>query len=177
MVRPLEPQSEEPSIGDLKIAYQFVGPSDVSFIYQQAGNSFKPYKLSEGTLAEFAVGKQSADEIFTSAETANTALLWGLRAAGFTVMAIGFSMVFRPFTVLADVVPFAGSLVGFGFALIAGLMAASISLFVISIAWIFYRPVLGTCLLVAAIAGAFLIRMLIAKNSKVISIDQPVVLD
>lgn len=177
MVRMSEPVDDQPNIGDLKVTYKFVGPSDISFIYQQVGNSFQAYKLPEGTLAEFELGKKSADEIFTSAETANTMLLWALRLAGFALMTIGFSFVFRPFTVLADVVPIAGSLIGFGFALVAGLLAASISLFVIATAWIFYRPVLGICLLLAAVAVAFLIRSFMAKNSKVISVDNPVVLD
>jgi hypothetical protein len=177
LVRDANNGTSEPSIGDLRVSYKFVGPSDISFLYQQVGNSFAPFKLSEGSIAEFAHGKRSADEMFTSAETANSVLLWILRAVGFGVMAIGFGMVFRPFAVLADVVPFAGSLVGFGFALISGLLAASISLFVIAVAWIFYRPVLGICLLVAAIAVAVLVRMFMAKNSKVITVDKPVVLD
>jgi hypothetical protein len=60
----------------------------------------------------------------------------------------------KPLSVFADVIPLLGSVVGAGAGVIAFLLAAAGSLITISIAWIFYRPLLGIGLL--ALAGVAL---------------------
>ena len=76
------------------------------------------------------------------------------------MMFFGLSMVFKPLSVLADVLPILGDLVEMGMGFVAGLIALVCSLITIAVAWIFFRPVLGIILLV--IAGA-LIGLLIKK--------------
>jgi hypothetical protein len=71
-----------------------------------------------------------------------------LRVLGLVLMWIGFSMVFRPLSVVADVVPFIGTLVGWGTGVVSFALAAPLSLVTIAIAWIVYRPLLGIALLV-----------------------------
>jgi hypothetical protein len=95
--------------------------------------------------------------MIAQAEQENKALTWGLRFLGFIVMMIGLNLIFKPLSVLADVVPFLGSLVGVGTGLIAFLIAISISFTVIAIAWVFFRPLLGIGLLVVAGAAAYVI--------------------
>jgi hypothetical protein len=53
---------------------------------------------------------------------------------------------------VADVVPFIGNLLGAGAAIFALLVALPLSLATISIGWIFYRPIIGVPVLIAAIA-------------------------
>ena len=72
-------------------------------------------------------------------------------------MYVGLSMVFRPLSVLADVLPILGDIVGMGTGLVAGVIALICALVTIAIAWIFYRPVLAIALLVAAGALVFFI--------------------
>lgn len=92
-------------------------------------------------------------------------------------MAVGIGLILRPLAVLSDVVPFLGGLVGFGIAIIALLVAGALSLVTISIAWLFYRPLLGITLLVIAALMIFLARRFLMQNrSNVIEIEQPVVL-
>lgn len=93
------------------------------------------------------------------------------------MMAVGIGLILRPLAVLSDVVPFLGGLVGFGIAIIALLVAGALSLVTISIAWLFYRPLLGITLLVIAALMIFLARRFLMQNrSNVIEIEQPVVL-
>ncbi len=86
-------------------------------------------------------------------------------------MMIGFNMVFKVASVLADVIPVLGGVVGAGTGIIAFLLAACLSLVTIAIAWVFYRPVLGVTLLVLAIG---LIVLVIKKvNAGRASADVP----
>ena len=62
--------------------------------------------------------------------------------------------VLRPLQVAADVVPLIGWLVGGGLSLAALLIAAPTALVTIALGWIFYRPLPGIALLVAAVAVA-----------------------
>jgi hypothetical protein len=59
-------------------------------------------------------------------------------------------MLMKPVAVLADVVPFLGSLVEMGSFLVSLLVAATLSLVTISVAWLFYRPLLTVGLLLVA---------------------------
>jgi hypothetical protein len=60
--------------------------------------------------------------------------------------------------VIADVLPFLGSMVGAGTGIISFLLAACLSLITIAVAWIVYRPVLGIILLVVAVGLMILIK-------------------
>ena len=111
-----------------------------------------------GTIELVATGVRSAESMFEAAHAENTALTWGLRVLGFVLMFIGIGLVLRPLSVLADVLPILGKIVGSGTSLIAGLVAAVLSLLTISIAWLFYRPLLGITLLVVAAGLTYLLR-------------------
>ena len=80
-------------------------------------------------------------------------MTWILRGVGFFMMGIGLSMVFKPLSVIADVLPFLGNLVEAGTGFIAFLIAFGFSFITIAIAWLFYRPLLGGGLLVLGIAA------------------------
>ncbi len=140
-----------PEIGDIRITYEVVEPSTVSIVAEQSGNSFKPYMTKVGRELEMLrVGRYSADEMFKKAKTQNRILTWFLRLVGFTLMGIGFSKIFAPLSVLADVIPLLGDLVGLGTRVISFALSAAISLITIAIGWIFYRPLLGIILIICA---------------------------
>ena len=73
-------------------------------------------------------------------------------------MFFGLSMVFKPLSVLADVLPILGDIVEMGMGLVAGLLALICALVTIAIAWLFYRPILGGILL--AVAGFFIWKLI-----------------
>jgi hypothetical protein len=76
-------------------------------------------------------------------------------------------MLFKPLVMIGKVVPFIGSMIAAGTGLISFVLASVISLVVVAIAWIVYRPLLGIILLViaAALAVFALMKMKAAKTA------------
>lgn len=142
-----------PEIGDVRVSFRVVEPTEVSVIAQQAGESFRPFQAQAGgTIELLELGRVSAAEMFEAAQRRNTLLTWGLRLGGLLLMAFGFGLMLRPLAVLADVLPPVGSLVGAGIGLVSFLLATVFSLLTVAFAWVFYRPVLGVSLVVVAVA-------------------------
>ena len=89
-------------------------------------------------------------QFFAAKAASNKMKRWIFRFIGFFLMYIGMSMVFKPLSVLADVIPFLGTIVGKGTSFVAFIIAAIFSLITIAIAWIAYRPIISISLLVIA---------------------------
>ncbi len=148
-----------PQIGDVRIRFEIVPQQNISVIAQQSGSSFAPYQASTGKdIFDLREGVLTAKVMFQKAEQENAILTWLLRAGGFFLMFFGLSMMFKVLSVLADVVPFFGNLVGTGTGIISFLIAGLLSLLTIAVAWITFRPLLGIGLLAAAAVLAFLIK-------------------
>ncbi len=160
-----------PQVGDLRIKYRVILPSDISLVARQTGASFAPYTASAGgTIELLEMGIHPAAAMFQKAQQTNTILTWGLRAGGFLLMALGVGLILSPLAVFADVVPFVGSLVGAGTKLISALVAGILSLITIGIAWFIYRPMIGAAF--AVIAGAIFI-LLVGKMKKAAPVRPP----
>jgi len=142
-----------PEIGDMRISFQAALPTVVSLVSKQIKNSFMPYKMEYGFIELLEVGSFSSDEMFRMAQQQNKLIAWAIRAGGFVVMLIGIFLIFRPLAVMADVLPILGSLLGAGLLIFSTLIAFSLSLLTISIAWIVYRPLIGIPLLALAVLG------------------------
>jgi hypothetical protein len=141
----------KPVIGDIRVGFQVVKPQDVSLVSQQYGTTFVPYKAKAGNDVELLKeGTFDAESMFASAQKENRILTWILRIAGFAAMFIGIFLLLRPLSVLGDVVPFIGSVIGMGIGLVAFAVAAPLSLITVAFAWIVYRPLLGILLLLIA---------------------------
>lgn len=139
-------------VGDMRVSFKTVKPVEVSVVSVQKGESFVPYKTANGNEVELLQsGSHSAEQMFEKAKEDNVMLAWMLRGGGFLLMMFGFNMVFKVASVLADVFPFLGSVVGAGTGIIAFLLAACLSLVTIAVAWVVYRPILGVSLLVVAV--------------------------
>jgi hypothetical protein len=145
----VEPQS--PQIGDLRIQFKAVYPTDVSLVSVQRGESFVPYVASNGNQIELLVETvRSAQQMFQAAQDENTYLTWAIRAGGFLCIFIGFRMLFGVIPIVAAVIPALGSLVGTATSLLSLILAGLVSLVTFGTAWIYYRPLLGISLLVSA---------------------------
>jgi hypothetical protein len=145
----------QPQIGDARIKFSVVEPGPVSIVAAQAGDSFAEYRSKAGgTIGMITAGKVSAQQMFEDAITTNTLITWLVRLGGFILLWIGFALLFAPLSVLADIVPLFGSLVGAATGLIAFLLALALALTIIAFAWLFFRPLLGVTLLILAIVAA-----------------------
>ena len=151
-----------PQIGDVKVHFAVCRPGPVSIIAAQAaGGQLSPFSTRSGfPILDLRIGTFTATEQFAILQRENTIRTWILRLAGFLAITIGLALFLRPLAVLADVVPFIGSLVQGGTVLVAGLLGAALSVGIIGLAWLYYRPVLSIGLFAAAGVAIFGIRHL-----------------
>ena len=165
----------QPRIGDMRVRFSVVKPHDISLVYKQHGDSFVPYTARNGKkVALLSDGVKDAAEMFADAQSANTTMCWLIRIGGFLMMFIGLSMVLKPLSVLADVLPILGDIVELGAGLVAGVLALVCALVTIAVAWLFYRPVLGVALLAAAGALVWWLRQKRAAKAATARPQDPV---
>jgi hypothetical protein len=145
----------QPQVGDVRIKFSVIEPGPVSIVAAQNGDTFADYQTKAGgTIAMIVPGNVPAQQMFEDAIATNTLVTWLIRLGGFILIWIGFGLLFAPLSVLADVVPFFGNLVGAATGLIAFLLALAVALIVIALAWVFFRPLLAITLLVLAVVAA-----------------------
>ena len=149
---------EQPALGDLRISFRRVLPTDVSVVASQSGPSFAPFATSVSgayPIYSLKVGRLTKDAMFGQLQAENTTRTWIIRGVGFAMMFVGLMLVFQPFVIVADFIPLLGSLLGGGVAIFAFLVAMTCSLITIAVAWIFYRPLLGIGLFILAVAAIY----------------------
>jgi hypothetical protein len=154
-----------PEIGDEKISFGVLRPGTLSVVAAQTKQSFAPYMTTNEREIELVEpGNHSAAQMFANAQAANRTLTWILRAVGFGAMFFAGLLVLGPISAMARILPFLGSLVELGFAIVSFFLSAIVSLLVIAVAWIVYRPVLGIALIVVAIACILMLKRLHTKH-------------
>lgn len=153
----LSSNPDEPKVGDLRVAFQSIPEGEASVLARQIAGTFEPYATQHQTkIARIASGVQSKESMFAAAQSENTTMTWLLRGLGMVVMFLGLLSLFQPLKVVADVLPIAGRVVGAGTGMIAFLLAGIGSTATISLAWLWYRPLLGITILIAT-AGCFVL--------------------
>ena len=90
------------------------------------------------------------------AQRDNQVLTWIIRVIGFLLW-FGLMMVLRPLSVIADVLPILGSVIGAGAGVIAFLASVVFWAVTVAIAWLVYRPLSGGVLLLVAVLFLFLL--------------------
>lgn len=157
-----------PAIGDIRVTHEVALPGAVSVIAVQSGNSFKPFTAKAGgTIEMLSTGTVTAEVMFAEAHNSNKILTWVVRLVGTFLMFMGFTLLLRPLSVLADLVPLIGNIMEVGTGFVAFLLSVPLSILTISVAWIVYRPLVGIPLLIVAVLGfAFLISKLISKKNR-----------
>lgn len=148
----------QPRVGDLRIRYSRADLPEASFVAAQSEGWLKPFIASNGReIFLSAAEKSSAAELFDTAQSENTMIMWLIRVGGMIALMVGFSLFFSILGVIADVVPFAGSLVRFGTGMIAFVLTVLVGPLVIAIGWFAYRPLLSIGLLLAGGLIAFVV--------------------
>lgn len=153
-----------PQIGDLRVRFQDAPPGPVSIIARQIGSTFEPYTdPNNQTTYLLSTGTKSAAAMFAAEADKNRMFTWLTRIGGFVLMFIGLTMVLKPLSVVGDVLPLLGDLIGMGAGIVAFIVSLVLSLITIAIAWLFFRPVLGIILLVVAIGLIVLAKKYLRK--------------
>lgn len=158
---------DTPQVGDERVTFSITKPMDVSVMAVQAGNSFQPYRTKSGK-EKFLLyeGLLSAEDIVAEEKAKAKLLRWILRGVGFILMFVGLVLALKPLSVLADVIPFIGSLVGGATAVISFFLALGISTLTIAVSWLTFRPMLGIPLLVVALASFAALLLAMGKNRR-----------
>jgi hypothetical protein len=147
-----------PQIGDLRITYQIVKPTDVSIVSKQSGLNFEPYRTDAGgTIDLLSMGLVGSENMFEQAHRNNSMWTWILRLGGFLLMLIGIAMILKPLSVVADVIPFLGNIVSFGTGILTLLIATPFAFLTVAVAWLRYRPVIGIAFLILATVAVVII--------------------
>ncbi len=146
---------QNPEIGDIRISFTRSDIDSASFVGAQRGAGLVPYTTSNGrALFLSEADLVDAPAMFDAAQSENTVITWLARAGGLIGLFIGFVFILSILGVIADLVPFIGSLVRFGTTAIALIFTLLIGPTVIAIAWITYRPLIAIAVLAAGIALA-----------------------
>ena len=142
-----------PAIGDVRVTFKYTPPADISIIAQVIRDTFEEYKATNGyTFSRLEMGTVSQEAMFKDAKSENSIFAWVLRVVGVVCVYVGLSMVFRPLSVIADVIPILGTIVGAGTGIVSFLLGLAWSLVVIAVAWLRFRPLIAGGLIAVAVA-------------------------
>jgi len=152
-----------PQIGDVHITLEEVPPADVSIIAKAVGVTFEEYIAPNGKpFTKVMMGIKSAETMIESAKRDNAIFTWIFRLIGLLLVVGSFKLIFNILPALFKVLPPLAVIVGAGVGLVCSIGGFAWALAVIALAWLFYRPLIGIPLLLAAAAGIWFL----AKKSK-----------
>lgn len=153
-------------IGDIRVSFKYVAtPAPTTFVAQQHGDQLISYQAATGSVFLQSAGIKSLDSMIQSAQKQNKMMAWLLRAVGLFLIFAGIKAILAPLEVLADIIPFAASIVGLGTGLVALCGSLVIGLTTISIGWLFYRPLVAIPFLIIAV-GALIAPFILRGKKK-----------
>ena len=141
-----------PAVGDVRITWTKVMPAKVTIIAKQKDNTFTNFKSKNGkTFSTLQMGTRDAAEIYEGAHESNHTMMWIFRIVGILMVIGGLKGIFAFIETILKVVPFVANIIGWGVGVVCTVIGVVWSLIIIALAWLFYRPIIGICLL--AVAG------------------------
>ena len=155
-----------PTVGDIRISFEMTPEGTVSILAKQKASTFAPFHTSsekESKIFALRMGELSKDEMYSKEKTDNFFLTWGLRVGGFVLILFGFNLILGPLSVLADVIPLIGNIVGGVTFVVSLVLATGLSSLVAALAWVFFRPIVGIPLLVVTL-GSFVCLFFVGKK-------------
>ena len=153
-------------IGDIRVSFKYVAtPAPTTFVAQQHGDQLISYQAATGSVFLQSAGIKSLDSMIQSAQKQNKMMAWLLRAVGLFLIFAGIKAILAPLEVLADIIPFAASIVGLGTGLVALCGSLVIGLTTISIGWLFYCPLVAIPFLIIAV-GALIAPFILRGKKK-----------
>ncbi len=164
--------SNVPSIGDVKISYQYAPEGDYSIAAKANKQSLLNYTTENNKSLSFVRnGIVSATQIFNDEQASNTTLTWVLRLAGLFVMFLSFLGILRSFTAFSNYISVIGPLLNGVSSVVAGVLTLIFGSLVIAIAWFSARPILSISILLIGGVVSFLLGKF-GKKRKVVDTRQ-----
>lgn len=150
----LDGSPRDPKIGHVRVNFTWIEPDTVSVVGGQTDSTLTDYtsKSLNYDIGMIEAGTHSSDKMFAEAQERNTQKTWLFRGIGWLLAVVGFSLFFKPLEVIAGSLPLVGwlaeDMVETGALLVSGLLGTALSLVVIAVGWLAYRPLLGIGLLI-----------------------------
>lgn len=155
-----------PEVGDVRVKFSSKSASAViSIVAVVQGKSLTSYRTKNKANRNYiSAGTKSLEDMMQDAEDDNNIMTWALRILGIVLVCAAFKMIFEILVTLLKVLPFLANIFNWGVSLICNILGVVYSLIIIAIAWLFYRPILGVCLL--AVAGGLIYWLAVGKKKK-----------
>ena len=155
---------DNPKIGDTRIEILYHDGSELSVLAVQQGNTFVDYVSKyDKRVNRIMDGTHSGKEMINVIKEEDKFFKWIMRLIGVLLTVFGFAAILKPISAITSFVPILGSIVGGAVALVSLVLGLALSLVIIAVAWIRFRPLLGICLLIVV---ALLVAFLIIRSKK-----------
>lgn len=159
-------QNGTPKVGDIRISFSYSDATNVSVLAIQNNNEFGKYKSKEGyTIYELKEGTLNGKQILQKLSDENNMTKWIFRLMGTLFIMGGFAAIISPLQRLVNFIPFFGTVFGWVTGFATFILGLALSLIVIALAWLRYRPVLSIGLLIGVLIVIILTKKLKTKNN------------
>lgn len=160
-------KQRQPQIGDVRVIFVEVKCKTISVIGKLKGNEIVPWSNKQGKgydLALLEYGIQSDHNMIQEAQMGNDVSTWFKRGGGLLANYVGFHMFTSIVSTVAGTAlnwvplfgPMVTSIVQLGLTALNIVLASSLSLAIMSVAWLFYRPLIGMPLLLLSFGFFFI---------------------
>ena len=159
-------QNETPKVGDIRISFSYSDATNVSVLAVQNNNGFSKFTSKEGySIYELEEGTLTGKQILQKLSDENNMTKWIFRLMGTIFIIGGFAAIISPLQRLANFIPFFGTVFGWVTGFATFILGLALSLIVIALAWLRYRPLLSIGLLIGVLIVIILTKKLKTKNN------------
>ena len=132
---------ENPKIGDIRIRYYYNVNSVVSVFASQHNGGIREYKTKEGESIHYILGgRMEGDTFVNMIRYELNDRIFFTRAICFLLNALGFILIVTPIYKSYSNLKIFGKLVGKSVQIAGASLGVAISLFLVALAWLFYKP-------------------------------------
>jgi len=122
-------------------------------IAKQVGDWLVTYETRAGEIiALLYTGHHTPQSMFVAEQRTNIMMTWGLRLLGWLVAFCGCTAMTNVIVTLTDWVPLFRDVISYGVHTLNIILSLGLSLVVIAMGWIVYRPVIGCLALIILIS-------------------------
>eukprot|EP00092_Neocalanus_flemingeri_P003678 GFUD01003952.1.p1 GENE.GFUD01003952.1~~GFUD01003952.1.p1 ORF type:complete len:406 (+),score=125.46 GFUD01003952.1:100-1317(+) len=144
----------EPEVGEHRVQFSYAGRHGDQFtvVGRQAGREVRPYQTEAGEeLLLLQAGLKEAGEVFHAEQISNRTATWVYRLAGWFVAFLGLSCLSSLLEMMMDQYPIMRRMVALGVTSLHFSVSITLSLSIIGLGWLWYRPLLGLALLLTGL--------------------------
>lgn len=159
-------QNGTPKVGDIRISFTYSDATNVSILAVQTNNGFSKFTSKEGySIYELEEGTLNGKQILQKLSDENNTTKWIFRLIGTLLIIGGFAAMIAPLQRLANFIPIIGTIFGWITGFATFILGLALSLIVIAIAWLRYRPVLSIGLLIGVLIIVVLTKKMKTKHN------------